>query len=154
VKVVARRGDNALHARGARSRRSARRCRRGATAVEFALVGALFFITMLAAIEVGRFFMTLQSMRNLAADAGRYGMVNMTSAGPICGTALLTAMNRAGFLGTNPPICVTRSVTGTGLGARVVVQVTVTNAPYRVLVNVFGVTSGSLADIASVSYER
>lgn len=51
------------------------RCRRGASALEFALVGAILFLTMLAAIEVGRYFMTLEGLRNLKADAMRHGII-------------------------------------------------------------------------------
>jgi Flp pilus assembly protein TadG len=50
--------------------------RRGATAVEFALIGVIFFILLLGIIDLGRYFYTLQSVRALAADAARAAMVS------------------------------------------------------------------------------
>lgn len=135
------------------SKRAGWRCRRGVAAIEFALVGSLFFISLLAAIEVGRFFMTIQGLRNVVADASRYGMVNMQP-GTLCGAALINAMGRQGVIGPNPPICVTRTVEGAALGSNITVRVTVTNLPYRFVLNVFGINETSFGETLTITYAR
>lgn len=127
--------------------------RRGASTLEFALVGAMFFITVLVALEVSRFFMTLQSMRNVVADAERWAMVNM-SPGTLCGEQLFSAMGRRGLLGTNPNLCVTRQVTGAEINGVVTITVTLQNYTYPILVRVLGLTSVNLVENATFQYRR
>ena len=129
------------------------RGRRGASTLEFALVGAMFFITVLVALEVSRFFMTLQSMRNVVADAERWAMVNM-SPGTLCGEQLFSAMGRRGLLGTNPNLCVTRQVTGAEINGVVTITVTLQNYTYPILVRVLGLTSVNLVENATFQYRR
>lgn len=129
------------------------RCHRGATALEFALLGGVFFVTLLVALEVGRFFMTLQSMRNVIADAERWAMVNMDP-GTLCGQQLLTAMGRSSFLGHSENLCVTRTVSGAQLNGIVTINVTLQSVDYPILVRAFGFTNVSLADSATFQYRR
>lgn len=132
------------------------RSRRGTAAVEFALVGAIFFITMLAAIEVGRYFMTLQGLRNYASDAMRWGIVNMTPGQTLCRQDLLAAMGRGGTVGglvsTTPGVCVTRSDAVTPGSTTVTISVT-TSVSYRFLINVFGIGTQTIRDDATLTFQ-
>lgn len=130
--------------------------RRGTTALEFALVGALFFVMLLAAIEVGRHVMSLQGMRNFIADAGRWGMVNMPAGQTLCRDALVGAMGRGGTVGglasSSPGVCVSRteSTVGGG-GVRVTVTVT-TDVSLPILVRLLGIGDQRLQDTTTVSF--
>lgn len=140
----------------ASARTSALRDRRGVAAVEFALVGGMFFIMLLAAIEVGRYYMTVQGLRTFIADAGRWGMVNMTPGQTLCRDALVSAMGRGGVVGglaaTTPGVCVTRAEnTVGGGGSRVTVTVT-TDVNIRIVLNVFGIPTQRFQDSTVVSF--
>lgn len=140
----------------ARRARAALRDRRGVAALEFALVGGLFCIMLLAAVEVGRYYMTLQGMRNFIADAGRWGMVNMASGQTLCRGALVTAMGRGGTVGglasSTPGVCVNRTeATVGGGGTRITVTVT-TDVNLRVMLNVFGIGDQRFQDTTTVSF--
>ncbi|WP_137127795.1 TadE/TadG family type IV pilus assembly protein [Roseomonas sp. HF4] len=97
---------------GAKKKLRYARSRRGASAVEFALVGAVFFIGLLGAIEVGRYFAVTQGLRNFIGDSLRFGIVNMTDGQRLCGANLVTAVDRGGVVGglisQSPNTCVTR----------------------------------------------
>jgi Flp pilus assembly protein TadG len=54
--------------------------RRGATAVEFAFVGAIFVFMLLGVVEFGRYYFTLQSVRSLASEAARDALISANSA--------------------------------------------------------------------------
>jgi len=47
------------------------RDRRGATALEFAVIGTIFITLLLGVIELGRYYFTVQSLRTVAAEAAR-----------------------------------------------------------------------------------
>ncbi|WP_237213601.1 TadE/TadG family type IV pilus assembly protein [Falsiroseomonas oryziterrae] len=49
--------------------------RRGATAVEFAVIGAIFLTLLLGVVELGRYYFTVQSLRTVAAEAARAYLV-------------------------------------------------------------------------------
>lgn len=55
------------------SRRALRlgRDRRGATALEFAVIGTIFITLLLGVVELGRYYFTVQSLRTVAAEAAR-----------------------------------------------------------------------------------
>ena len=50
--------------------------RRGVTAVEFGLVGFIFFTLLLGTVELGRYQFTVQSLREFSAAAARVAMIN------------------------------------------------------------------------------
>jgi len=50
----------------------------GTAAVEFALVGVLFFITLLTFVEVGRIFWTWNSLQHSVSKAARYYLTHKT----------------------------------------------------------------------------
>jgi len=140
----------------ARRGRAALRDRRGVAALEFALVGAMFCVLLLAAVEVGRYYMTVQGLRNFIADAARWGMVNMPSGQTLCRGALVSAMGRGGAVGglasTTPGVCVSRSESSVGGGGtRVTVTVT-TDVTLPILFNVFGIGNQRFEDTTRVSF--
>jgi Flp pilus assembly protein TadG len=49
--------------------------RRGATAVEFAVVGSIFIMLVLGVVELGRYFITLQSARSFTQEVARSALV-------------------------------------------------------------------------------
>jgi len=71
------------------SPRCPRRCRRrGAVLVEFALVGTLFFMLCLTAVEFARFSMIHHLVDNGAYEAARAGIVPGATAADVQNTAL------------------------------------------------------------------
>jgi len=136
--------------------RVALRNRRGVAAVEFALVGGFFCIMLLAAIEVGRYYMTVQGLRNFIADANRYGIVNMSAGQTLCRGQLLSAMGRGGAVGglvsTNPGVCVTRTESAVGGGGRAVTVTVTTDVTLNLVMNVFGVGPQRFQDTTTVRF--
>jgi Flp pilus assembly protein TadG len=68
-------------------RRSDRRIRPGATAVEFAAVAPVFFLLVLGIIEVGRACMVTELLTEAARRACRQGVIEGTSSSNIQQTA-------------------------------------------------------------------
>src|SRR5579871_4332571 len=69
-------------------RRSDRRMRPGATAVEFAAVAPVFFLLVLGIIEVGRACMVTELLTEAARRACRQGVIEGTSSSSIQQTAV------------------------------------------------------------------
>lgn len=67
-----------------------RACRRGATAVEFALVAPVFLIMTLGVVELGRAIWIKASMQNAAEQTTRYLMVNNSISGNSCSADFAT----------------------------------------------------------------
>ncbi|WP_191058663.1 TadE family protein [Geminicoccus harenae] len=89
------------------------RCRKGTTSLEFAIVGALFFAMLIGTMEVGRFYFTQQSLREVTAAAARRAMVDASFSGcaaPLEEVAGMTPLLRS----TSLTLCVTRT-TSAGL---------------------------------------
>jgi Flp pilus assembly protein TadG len=130
--------------------------RRGVSAVEFALVGGLLFIMILAAIELGRYYMTVQGLRNFIADSSRYGMVNMTAGQTLCRGQLLTAMGRGGAVGglasTTPGVCVSRTEGAVGGGGTAVTVTVTTDVTIQMAINVFGFGTQRFQDTATFRF--
>lgn len=147
--------------KSARARRFPVADRRGLAAIEFAVLGGLFFIVLLAAIDIGRYYMTIQGLRNFAADAARYGTVNMAFVGTGTQTASCADVVRAtgrggaiaGLVSTSPSPCVTRvQATGTG-GAIWTVTVTVDiDVTFNFVVNSFGIGSPRFRESTRVQF--
>ncbi len=55
------------------------RCRRGASAVEFALVAPVFLLLIAVIFEFGRVMWIKNTMQYAVEEAGRYAMVNSTA---------------------------------------------------------------------------
>lgn len=93
--------------------------RRGATSLEFALVGSLLLMLMLGASEAGRYMITLQSLRNATDEAARLvllrGGANLNSGispctglnGTLSGTTDRVAFLKAASVSANVTACST-----------------------------------------------
>lgn len=136
------------------------RCRRGASAIEFALVSGIFFVVLLASIDLGRYYMAMQGLRNFVADAERYGVVNMwfDTAGTRTATCaqIVQATNRGGAVGglagTSAGNCVTRTQTISSGVITVTVAVNV-NVQLRLLFNTFGFMPTTFQDSSSITFQ-
>nr|WP_248291078.1 TadE/TadG family type IV pilus assembly protein [Neoroseomonas marina] len=146
--------------RSVSAKRHPLRCRRGASALEFALVGAIFFIVLLASIDLGRYYMAMQGLRNFVADAERYGIVNMwwDTAGTRTATCaqIVQATNRGGAIGglagTSSGNCVTRTQTVSGGIVTVTVAVNV-DVQLRLLFNTFQFMPTRFQDSSTITFQ-
>ena len=78
------------------SDRALLRDRRGATALEFAVVGSAFIMLMFGVVELGRYYFTVQSVRLLAGEAARRAITQINGplvGGSACSTAAVTGSN-------------------------------------------------------------
>jgi len=75
------------------------RCRSGATLVEFAIVGGLFFLLIIGVVEVGRLLWTLNALHYGTQQAARCAAVNSS----LCGTNSLMQSWAAGSGGSTLP---------------------------------------------------
>ena len=66
-----------------KTRRPARRRRRGATVVEFAVVAPLLFLFIFAMIEFGRLVMVEQILTNAAREGARRGILEQSTAAEV-----------------------------------------------------------------------
>jgi Flp pilus assembly protein TadG len=76
--------------------------RAGATTVEFALVGLLFFALILGVIETGRVLWTYNALHYAVQQAARCASVNTTN----CGTEALMQSFASNIAGSNVPASV------------------------------------------------
>ncbi|MEZ6130641.1 MAG: pilus assembly protein [Planctomycetaceae bacterium] len=112
------------------------RCRRGATAVEFAIVAPLFFLLLFAAIE----FSVLSTIRNTCNNAAYEGARKIVIPGAVAATAQTEAENIMAIIGvTNLTVTVTPAVI-TDLTRDVTVRIDVPYAQNAILLPMF--TSG------------
>jgi Flp pilus assembly protein TadG len=65
--------------------------RRGAAAVEFAVVAPMVFLVLFAIFEYGRYFMVRHLMDSAAREGVRYAVVNSTSGTPALVTNIVNA---------------------------------------------------------------
>jgi Flp pilus assembly protein TadG len=140
------------------------RARCGVAAAEFALVGGMFFITMLAGIDIGRYYMASQGLRNFMADAVRYGIVNMSAGQSITCTALVAAMGRGGAVGGmvasstgtagggTAGVCVRRTETSAG-GTTTITVTAEIDTNFTFVVNSFGFATPRMRDITTVTFQ-
>ena len=59
--------------------RALRRCRRGAAALEFALVAPLFLLTLFGIVAYGGYFWRAHSLQQVANDAARAALPGLTA---------------------------------------------------------------------------
>ncbi len=118
--------------------------RRGATALEFAILGALFFIVVLASLEAARFYVAVNSVRTVMAQAGRAAMFDASLS--TNSAAIYDAANAGAFV-RGGTIRIQRQTTSSPIPGTTVVQVTVTfTGQFRFLVNVFGLGTVTVND--------
>lgn len=93
-----------------RRARLAARSRRGAVAIEFGIIGTLFCMLLLGAIEVGRYYYTYQAVRTVVAEAARAAQVNTTLSGCQSGGNIASdVLNRTALNSTGLTVCFTRN---------------------------------------------
>ena len=135
------------------ARRRLPRGRRGVVSLEFALVAGILFIMLLATIDLGRYYMTLQGMRNFVTDANRHAMVSMTAGQRLCGAALLDAVGRGGAVGglVSTGVCAERTeVTANNITT---ITVTVTaDVTFNFVILVFGVGTQHLPESTATTF--
>jgi Flp pilus assembly protein TadG len=127
--------------------------RRGATSLEFALVGSLLLTLLLGVSEAGRYMMTLQSLRSAADEAVRLvvlrGGSNMNAGNPACtgmSGALSGAASRVAFLDATS-LTVNLSACSTNSNGMTTVTVTI-SYPFTFQVTYFGTMSRILIETA------
>ncbi|HEV2968401.1 MAG TPA: TadE/TadG family type IV pilus assembly protein [Pirellulales bacterium] len=98
------------------------RYRRGAAAVEFALVAPVFFILLFGLIEYGRAVMVQQILTNAAREGGRVAILT-TATSTSVKSAVTTYLTNAGISGATPTVS-PDPATATS-GQTITVQVTV-----------------------------
>jgi Flp pilus assembly protein TadG len=72
--------------------------KRGAVAVEFAMIGLVFFVLLMGAVDVGRYQITVQSLHDISAEAARVALLfagQTESANARNGTTTSTLMSGA-----------------------------------------------------------
>ena len=126
------------------------RGRKGASALEFALIGAAFFIVMLAVTDLGRYYMFLHSARHATSEAGRAAMLaSACTANSTVGNAARDAA-RAGFLG--PTFNLTASCSAAA-GSSLTWTWTITSTrPFRWIIPVFGATETPINETAVFTF--
>lgn len=143
--------------KSASARRGLLRCRKGIAAVEFAVVGGLFLVVMLGAIDLGRYWMTVQGVRNFISDAERYGVVYMFGNGTTATCdQVITATGRGGAVAallrtTSSPWCVRRRETSSGAFTTVHIDVDV-DVTFNFVINIFGIGASRFRETTTVTY--
>lgn len=129
---------------------------RGATSLEFALVGGLLVSLLLGSIETGRYMFTVEMVRTATAEAVRLvtlrGSQNLNAGNPACtglGGALAGAAERTPFLSSGS-LTVTISGCATQAGITTV-NITV-GYPFTFAVPLFGATNRPLAETAQAVF--
>jgi Flp pilus assembly protein TadG len=123
------------------------RDRKGAAALEFVLVGGIFFIVMLAVIDLGRYYMFLHSARHATSEAGRAALIASACTSPsTVGNAARDSV-RAGFLGPS------FNLTATCSEAQGIRTWTITSSrPFRWIIPVFGTTDTPINETVIFTY--
>jgi Flp pilus assembly protein TadG len=108
-----------------RACRLCRRNRRGAAAVEFALVGSVFVIIVFGMIEIGRVLMVQQILTNAAREGVRVAILDApSSTATQVNTTVTTYLQNAGITGATITINPTNPTAATyGTAITVTVQV-------------------------------
>ncbi|MEN6406418.1 MAG: TadE/TadG family type IV pilus assembly protein [Thermoguttaceae bacterium] len=84
--------------------RTCRRNRRGAAAVEFAIVAPLFFLLMFGMVEFGRAIMVQQVLTNAAREGARYAVLDGATS-TMAKSKVVSYLTSAGIAGGSATIC-------------------------------------------------
>lgn len=136
------------------------RDRRGASAMEMALIMPILFMLLIGTLEVGRYMFTLESLRSVTAEAARLSMVNaaILNTGIVPGgaditsctassTVNLAATRKTPFINsTSLTLCIERTGT-TDVTIRVLAQY-----PYTSFVPYLTAMNGTMTDRTLVIY--
>ncbi len=86
--------------------------RRGATAVEFALIAPIFLIMAFGVFEMGRAMWIKSSLQFAVEEAARYAMVNTSATTTTISTYAQTRYTNAGLSSTGVTFAATQDTTG------------------------------------------
>jgi Flp pilus assembly protein TadG len=131
--------------------------RRGVAALEFGIIGAVFFTLMLGVVEISRYFATQQALHNLMGEAlrqwqvaiGNTTGVNSANIGTICNSLPTPSLSTV-------PVLQTANVTFTGrqcgVGNGIItVQVTI-NYPYSFHAPLLPIAPTTLSETSQISF--
>lgn len=139
------------------------RSTRGSVTVEFAVIGFVFFVLLLGAVDIGRYQITVQSLHDVAAEAARVALLhagqtvannaqNGTAASTLMAPAALkaavTSPNVTPFL-TPASLNVTSALTSPNGVATITVTATY---PFTFLAPLLPGGASTLTDSVSLSY--
>ena len=97
------------------SRCGSNRSRRGIVAIEFALIGAAFFLLLFVIVDIGRLVAARTELRAAVGEVVRAAVADTT--GPVCADPKSYALSRVSLLEPDAlsvtAVCVTTSVTVT-----------------------------------------
>lgn len=115
-----------------RACRRCRRKRRGAAAVEFALVAPIFFLMVFGMIEFGRIIMVQQVLTNASREGARLAVLDsQTPTATQVRNAVTTYLQNAGISGATVTINPTEPTTaGYGAPVTVTVQIPASNVSW------------------------
>lgn len=137
---------------------------RGSVAVEFAMIGFVFFVLLLGAVDIGRYQFTVQSLHDITAEAARVALLyagNATATNSQNGGSNTTLMSNAALKSavTSPnnltPFLApaSLSITGTPSTLDGVATITVTATyPFTFLAPLLPSGAITLTDSVSLSY--
>lgn len=120
--------------------------RRGATALEFALVGSAFVMLLLGAADLARYWFSVQALHHAVAEASRLALVDASVTG--CNPARLAGVTQhPGLRGSTLRLCITRGMAG-GIGSLTVTA----SAPFRFAYAGFGARDLTLNETATLRF--
>jgi Flp pilus assembly protein TadG len=136
---------------------------RGSVAVEFAMIGFIFFVLLLGAVDIGRYQITVQSLHDVSAEAARVALLyagQTTATNGQNGMAATTLMTNAALKSsvTSPnltpflaPASLTVTSALTSFNGVATITVTATY-PYTFLAPLLPGGARTLTDSVSLSY--
>jgi Flp pilus assembly protein TadG len=120
------------------------------TSLEFALVFPMFMLLFLGTIELGRYWLTVHSLRTLAAEASRAALIDTTLGASTqdCAKAKALVGGRAPFINTSAlTLCVTQTTTAG------VITINVTASyPFSFVLPILKRDSGTLSETTHTAY--
>jgi Flp pilus assembly protein TadG len=120
------------------------------TSLEFALVFPMFMLLFLGTIELGRYWLTVHSLRTLAAEASRAALIDTTlgASAQDCTTPKTRVGGLAPFVNTSS---LTLCVTQTTKGGVITISVTA-SYPFGFVLPILNPSSGTLSETTLTAY--
>lgn len=127
---------------------------RGLAALEFAVVGGIFLVALLGAVDMGRYYMYLHAVRHTTAEAARAAMLSPTCT--LNSNVGNEARNiaRAGFLGAQFNLTASCTPQDNGANSMVWTWQIESNAPFTWIIPIFGVGDSPIREITVFTYRR
>jgi Flp pilus assembly protein TadG len=128
--------------------------RKGAAAMEFALIAIPFLILMIAVTDLGRYFLTQHSLRTLTAEAARTVMVSCFNASSLCSLTpaqISVVEAKAPFLIAGSTTLTASQTPPSGATGLRIVNVTAVY-PFTFIFYLWNANSGNITETTRVSY--